>query len=43
MRIPLARFYSRTLAEVRSRELLRLVKRDYIVQDGDILNIRFNI
>lgn len=33
----------RTLAEARKQGKLRLEGRDYIVQDGDILNIRFNI
>ncbi|NLE75161.1 MAG: redox-regulated ATPase YchF [Chloroflexi bacterium] len=32
-----------SLVEVRARGLLRLAKRDYIVQDGDILNIRFAV
>jgi hypothetical protein len=32
-----------SLAEARNRGLLRLQGRDYIVQDGDILNIRFNV
>ena len=33
----------RTLAEARKQGKLRLEGRDYIVQDGDILNIRFNV
>lgn len=32
-----------TLAEARKRGKLRLEGRDYAVQDGDILNIRFNV
>jgi GTP-binding protein YchF len=32
-----------TLAEARKQGKLRLEGRDYIVQDGDILNIRFNV
>lgn len=32
-----------TLVEARKRGLLRLEGRDYIVQDGDILNIRFSV
>lgn len=32
-----------TLAEARKRGKLRLEGKDYIVQDGDILNIRFNV
>ena len=32
-----------TLAACRERGLLRLEGRDYVVQDGDILNIRFNV
>jgi len=31
------------LAEVRRQGKLRLEGRDYLVQDGDILNIRFNV
>jgi GTP-binding protein YchF len=34
---------SGSLAAARQRGLLRLEGRDYIVQDGDILNIRFNV
>ncbi len=34
---------SGTMAVARSKGLLRLEGRDYVVQDGDILNIRFNI
>jgi len=33
----------RTLAEARKQGKLRLEGRDYIVQDGDILNIRFSV
>ncbi|MBC7315076.1 MAG: DUF933 domain-containing protein, partial [Chloroflexi bacterium] len=32
-----------TLAEARKRGLLRLEGKDYIVRDGDILNIRFSV
>ena len=32
-----------TLAEARKRGKLRLEGKEYIVQDGDILNIRFNV
>jgi GTP-binding protein YchF len=32
-----------TMAEARKRGKLRLEGRDYVVQDGDILNIRFNV
>jgi hypothetical protein len=32
-----------TLAEARRRGLLRLEGKDYVVRDGDILNIRFNV
>lgn len=32
-----------TLAEARRQGKLRLEGRDYVVQDGDILNIRFNV
>lgn len=32
-----------TLAEARKRGKLRLEGREYVVQDGDILNIRFNV
>jgi len=32
-----------SLAEARQRGMLRLQGRDYVVQDGDILNIRFNV
>ena len=32
-----------TLAEARKRGKLRLEGKDYVVQDGDILNIRFNV
>ena len=32
-----------TMAEARRQGKLRLEGRDYIVQDGDILNIRFNV
>ena len=32
-----------TLAEARKQGKLRLEGRDYVVQDGDILNIRFNV
>jgi GTP-binding protein YchF len=32
-----------SLAEARSQGKLRLEGRDYVVQDGDILNIRFNV
>jgi len=32
-----------TLAEARRRGKLRLEGRDYVVQDGDILSIRFNL
>lgn len=32
-----------SLAEAKQRGLVRLQGRDYIVQDGDILNIRFNV
>jgi len=32
-----------SLAEARKRGLLRLEGRDYLVQDGDVLTIRFNI
>jgi ribosome-binding ATPase YchF (GTP1/OBG family) len=31
------------LAEARKRGVLRLEGKEYIVQDGDILNIRFNV
>lgn len=31
------------MAEARKRGLLRLEGKDYVVQDGDILNIRFNV
>jgi GTP-binding protein YchF len=34
---------SGTMAVARAKGLLRLEGRDYVVQDGDILNIRFNI
>jgi ribosome-binding ATPase len=34
---------SATMAVARAKGLLRLEGRDYVVQDGDILNIRFNI
>ncbi|MGI6367343.1 MAG: redox-regulated ATPase YchF [Anaerolineae bacterium] len=34
---------AQTMAEARKRGKLRLEGRDYIVQDGDILNIRFNV
>jgi GTP-binding protein YchF len=33
----------RTLAEARKQGKLRLEGRDYIVQDGDVLNIRFSV
>jgi len=32
-----------TLAEARKRGKLRLEGKEYIVQDGDILNVRFNV
>jgi len=32
-----------SLAEVRAHGKLRLEGKTYVVQDGDILNIRFNI
>ncbi len=32
-----------SLAATRSRGLLRLEGKDYIVQDGDVMNIRFNV
>jgi hypothetical protein len=32
-----------TLAEARRRGLLRLEGKDYVVRDGDILNIRFSV
>lgn len=32
-----------TMAEARKRGKLRLEGKDYVVQDGDILNIRFNV
>ena len=32
-----------TLANARARGLLRLEGKEYVVQDGDILNIRFNV
>jgi hypothetical protein len=32
-----------TLVEARKRGKLRLEGKEYIVQDGDILNIRFNV
>jgi ribosome-binding ATPase YchF (GTP1/OBG family) len=31
------------MAEARAKGKLRLEGKEYIVQDGDILNIRFNI
>ena len=34
---------SGTMAVARQKGLLRLEGRDYVVQDGDILNIRFNV
>jgi ribosome-binding ATPase YchF (GTP1/OBG family) len=34
---------SGTMAVARQKGQLRLEGKDYIVQDGDILNIRFNI
>ena len=34
---------SRSLAEARKRGKLRLEGRDYTVQDGDIMNILFNV
>ncbi|HHN64393.1 MAG TPA: DUF933 domain-containing protein, partial [Nitrospirae bacterium] len=32
-----------SMAEARERGLLRLEGKDYIVQDGDIINFRFNV
>ncbi|MBC7239198.1 MAG: DUF933 domain-containing protein, partial [Chloroflexi bacterium] len=32
-----------SLAKARERGLLRLEGREYIVQDGDIIHIRFNV
>ena len=32
-----------SVAEVKARGLFRLQGKEYIVQDGDILNIRFNV
>jgi ribosome-binding ATPase YchF (GTP1/OBG family) len=31
------------LAEARDKGLLRLEGKDYIVQDGDVLTVRFNV